>query len=173
MLEAFLWSLAIFLARMTDVSMGTTRQILIFRGQRNVASLTAFFEILIWVLAVSRVITQLDKIYYMFAFAAGFATGNYLGSLIEEKIALGYVFAHVVPKNMGLAQKLRGAGFGVTVVEGLGLEGVQPIYNVLFERRETRRFLNLLKTHDKDAFYTILDVRARHGGYLAAARKKK
>lgn len=174
-IEAIAWTLAIFLARLADVSMGTVRQILIIRGRRGIASISAFFEIMIWVLAVSRVIMQLDRIYYIFAYALGFASGNYLGSYIEERIALGYMFAYIVPKKPSdeLAQKLRKEGFGVTVMRGTGLKGPELVYNVLFKRKDTRRLLNIIKKHDKNAFYTLIDVRAESGGFVRGMAKKK
>ena len=173
--DVILWSLLIFLARLTDVSMGTIRMILIIRGRRGIAATSAFFEIMIWILAVSRVITQLDKWYYIVAFSLGFSSGNYLGSYIEEKIALGYMFAYIVPKKRSndLAHKLREAGFGATIIHGIGLKGLQPVYNVLFRRRDTHRLLAIIKKHDKDAFYTLMDVRAERGGYVRAAAKRK
>ena len=173
--EVILWSILIFLARMMDVSMGTMRTILIIRGRRGIAAITAFFEIIIWVLAVSRVITQLDQWYYLLAFAFGFAGGNFLGSYIEEKIAMGYSFAYVVPTNKRstLAMTLREHGFGVTVVKGEGLKGPEFVYNVVLKRRDTRRFLKTLAANDKSAFYTIMDVHSLHGGYMRSANKRK
>ena len=172
--EAVLWTLAIFFARLTDVSMGTMRQILIIRGRRGIASISAFFEIMIWIVAVSRVITNWE-IYYMFAYALGFASGNYLGSYIEERIALGYMFAYIVPKRRSndLVRKLREAGFGATAIHGIGLKGPEPVYNVLFRRRDTERLLDIIRKYDKDAFYTLMDVRAERGGYVRAAAKRK
>jgi uncharacterized protein YebE (UPF0316 family) len=174
MLDVLFWTLAIFFAKLTDVSMGTMRQILIVRGRRGVASISAFFEIMIWILAVSRVITNWE-IYSMFAYALGFASGNFLGSYIEEKIALGYMFAYIVPKKnvKELAQVLRSAGFGVTLIHGIGLKGPQPVYNVLFRRRDTRRLVNIIKKHDKSAFFTLMDVRSERGGYIRAVSKRK
>ncbi len=173
--EAIMWTIMIFLARLTDVSMGTIRQILIIRGRRGIASISAFFEIMIWILAVSRVITQLDKFYYMIAFALGFASGNYLGSYIEERIALGYMFAYIVPKKhpLELAEKLRKAGFGVTVMQGFGFSGPHLIYNILFKRKDAHRLSKEIKKHDKDAFYTFLDVRSERGGFVRGIAKKK
>lgn len=172
--EAILWTLLIFFARLTDVSMGTMRQILIVRGRRGIASISAFFEIMVWILAISRVITQLDRIYYVIAFALGFASGNYLGCYIEEKIALGYMFAYIVPKRSDdLAQKLRKAGFGVTVIHGIGSKGMHPVYNVLLRRRDGQRLLGTIKKYDRSAFYTLMDVRAERGGYVRAGTKKK
>jgi len=173
--EAILWTLLIFLARLTDVSMGTMRTILIIRGRRGIAAVSAFFEIMVWVLAVSRVITELDRWYYIVAFALGFASGNYLGSYLEEKIAMGYCFAYVVPRNKQttLAETLRKHGFGVTVVKGEGLKGPEFVYNVVLRRRDTHRFIKTLEANDKKSFYTIMDVHALHGGYLRRATKRK
>ena len=171
--EAILWTLAIFFARLTDVSMGTVRQILIIRGRRGIASISAFFEITIWIVAVSRVITNWE-IYYMFAYALGFASGNFLGSYIEEKIALGYMFAYIVPKRSSdLAHTLREAGFGVTVIHGIGTKGAHPVYNILLRRRDGQKLLGIIKKYDRGAFYTLMDVRSEKGGYVRAAAKRK
>jgi uncharacterized protein YebE (UPF0316 family) len=173
--EALFWSVLIFFARLIDVSMGTMRTILIVRGRRGIASISAFFEIMVWLVAASRVLTQLDNWYYMIAYALGFASGNFLGSYLEEKIALGYMFAYIIPKkrDLDLAHELRKAGFGVTVMYGKGLRGPEPVCNVLFRRRETKRLVDIIKKHDKDAFYTIMDVRAERGGYVSPMRKGK
>jgi uncharacterized protein YebE (UPF0316 family) len=173
--EAILWTLLIFLARLTDVSMGTLRTILIIRGRRGIAAFSAFFEIMVWVLGVSRVITQLDRWYYIVAFALGFASGNYLGSYLEGKIALGYRFAYVVPseKQTNLAEILRKQGFGVTVIKGEGLKGTEYVYNIVLRRKDIHRFLKTLEANDKKAFYTIMDVYALHGGYMRSATKRK
>jgi uncharacterized protein YebE (UPF0316 family) len=173
--EALFWSVLIFFARLIDVSMGTMRTILIVRGRRGIASISAFFEIMVWLVAASRVLTQLDNWYYMIAYALGFASGNFLGSYLEEKIALGYMFAYIIPKkrNVDLAHEFRKAGFGVTVMYGKGLRGPEPVCNVLFRRRDTNRLVGIIKKHDKSAFYTIMDVRAERGGYVSPARKGK
>jgi uncharacterized protein YebE (UPF0316 family) len=172
--EAILWTVAIFLARLTDVSMGTMRQILIYRGRRKIASFSAFFEIMIWIIAVSRVVTTSAPFYYMIAYGLGFASGNYLGSYIEEKIALGYLFAYIVPKRTSdLVNKLREAGFGVTVMHGSGSMGIHPVYNVLFRRKDGQRLVDIIKKYDEEAFYTLMDVRSERGGYIRAATKRK
>lgn len=173
-IEAIAWTLAIFLARLTDVSMGTMRQILIYRGRRGIASFSAFFEIMIWVIAVSRVVTTSAPFYYMIAYGLGFASGNYLGSYIEEKIALGYLFAYIVPKRTSdLVNKLREAGFGVTVMHGSGSLGTHPVYNILFRRKDGPKLVGIIKEHDEEAFYTLMDVRSERGGYIRAATKRK
>lgn len=175
MLEALLWSALIFLARLIDVSMGTVRTILIVRGRRGIASISAFFEIMVWLIAITRVLNNLNEWYFMIAYALGFASGNFLGSYLEEKIALGYMFAYIIPKkrDLDLAHELRKAGFGVTVMYGKGLRGPEPVCNVIFRRKDEKRLIDLIKKHDKRAFYTLMDVRAERGGYVHAERKGK
>ncbi|MDI6820459.1 MAG: DUF5698 domain-containing protein [Candidatus Hodarchaeaceae archaeon] len=177
MSTALLGSLLIFLARMTDVSMGTLRQIMIIRGQRKIGAVIGFFEIMLWAAALSQVLPQLSvgRIHYLLAFALGFSAGNFLGSLVEEKIALGYTFAYVVPKNRStdLGGKFRKAGFGVTTIWGVGLDGPKPLYNIVFRRKDTRQFLNILKRHDRGAFYTVMDVKSESGGFIRGVAKKK
>lgn len=176
-LDVILGVLLVFLARTIDVSMGTVRIIMVVRGRRKVGSLIGFFEIMIWATAVSQVIPQLsiDRIHYLLAFAGGFATGNFLGSLIEEKIALGYALAYVVPKSrsIDLADEFRRAGFGVTTILSVGIEGPKPLYTIAFRRKDMGQFLNIVKTYDKEAFCTITDIRSQSGGFMRGAAKKK
>ena len=66
----------IFLTRVADVSLGTFRTIVIFRGHKFIASFIGFFEITIWLVAAAQVLTNLDKWYLALAYAGGFAVGN-------------------------------------------------------------------------------------------------
>jgi uncharacterized protein YebE (UPF0316 family) len=91
--------LGIFFARVLDVSLGTFRIIMQGKGERSLAALIGFFEIIIWALVVSQIINNLSNIYFLLSFALGFAAGNYIGVTIDEKIARGYALAHIVPKE--------------------------------------------------------------------------
>ena len=91
--EAFTFVLLpvlIFLARVLDVSFGTIRIIFISRGQKLLAPLIGFFEILIWLVAIGKVMQNLGNVYCHIAYAGGFAAGNFTGMWIEEKLAMGY-----------------------------------------------------------------------------------
>src|SRR3989338_8300095 len=81
--------LLIFLARVCDVSVGTVRLILLYRGRRVLAPLLGFFEVLIWLLAVRQIMFNLTNPVVFISFAAGFAAGNYVGIILEEKLAVG------------------------------------------------------------------------------------
>jgi uncharacterized protein YebE (UPF0316 family) len=82
----------IFLARICDVSTGTVRIIFVSKGKRNIAPFLGFFEVLIWIVAISKIMQNLDNYVNYIAYAAGFATGNFVGMLIEERLAVDFPF---------------------------------------------------------------------------------
>ncbi|HPA70469.1 MAG TPA: DUF5698 domain-containing protein, partial [Bacteroidales bacterium] len=82
--------LFIFLARIFDVSLGTLRIIFVTKGMRIIAPLVGFFEVLIWLLAISRIMQDLDNWVSYIAYAGGFATGNFVGMYLEERLAIGH-----------------------------------------------------------------------------------
>jgi uncharacterized protein YebE (UPF0316 family) len=101
----------IFFARVADVSLGTFRTIVVFRGQKALASFIGFFEIIIWLLAASQVFTNLDHWYFALAYAAGFAVGNYVGISIESRFGIGNEIIRCISFNRDvLAGKLREEG---------------------------------------------------------------
>ncbi|HOW57397.1 MAG TPA: DUF5698 domain-containing protein, partial [Smithellaceae bacterium] len=97
--EIFKWlfiPLLIFLARVCDVTLDTVRIIYISRGMKYLAPLIAFFEIIIWLIAISQIMMNMDNVYYYIAYAAGFATGNFIGIYIEGRMAIGTVVIRVI-----------------------------------------------------------------------------
>ena len=153
--------LLIFLARIVDVTLGTVRIILISRGKRNVVPFLAFFEVLIWILAISRIFRNLNNPACYVAFAAGFATGNYVGMLVEEKLALGTQLVRVITQKDAalLIEQLHKHGFGVTSVMANGIHGpVHIIYSVT-GRKSMPVLLDLIRKFNPQAFYSVEDVR--------------
>lgn len=171
-MPAVLGYLFIFLARVTDVSLGTVRMLMLVRGQRIWAAVTGLFEVTVYVVALSRVMNQLNNPLQLAAYAAGYATGNYVGGMIEEWMALGYLSVQAIPTRLevaqDLAQTLRGRGFGVTTVDGEGREGPKKILHISLARRALPGLLKLIDTADPDAFVTVLDTRHRVGGVFRA-----
>jgi uncharacterized protein YebE (UPF0316 family) len=165
----FLMPLLIFLARICDVSIGTMRIIFVSKGKRNIAPILGFFEVLIWITAISKIMQNLDNYVNYIAYAAGFATGNFVGMIIEEKLAMGIqmirVFAH--ERGSELVQTLNGNGYGATVIEARGArESVQLIYTIV-QRNELASVLNLINTFNPKAFYTIEDIKSVNEGIFA------
>ena len=158
--------LLIFLARICDVSIGTMRIIFVSKGKRNIAPFLGFFEVLIWIIAISKIMQNLDNYVNYFAYAAGFATGNFVGMIIEEKLAVGIQMIRVFSSERGseLVQSLNIQGYGATVVEAQGArEKLHLIYTIV-HRNELPNVVEIIKRFNPKAFYTIEDVREVNEG---------
>ncbi|MGI6129607.1 MAG: DUF2179 domain-containing protein [bacterium] len=164
--------LFIFLARVIDMSCTTVRLLMVVRGQRLIASAIGFFEVSIYIAALSQVMGQLDNPFNLFFYALGFATGNYVGSLIEERMALGFVTVEIIPSNdSDMADLLRQHEFGVTTFPAHGKEGPRQVLHVLLKRRMLPKMVQMIAEHDPKAFYTIMDTRATFGGFIGRQGK--
>lgn len=166
--------LFIFFARIFDVSLGTLRIIYLTRGQSKLAAAVGFIEVLIYIIALGIVIENLEHPLNLFIYALGFAAGNYVGSLIEEKVALGFVNVQVISMNssINLEETLRDLGYGVTSMDCYGKEGQHRILHILMKRKSLKRFLKQLKNLDEKAFVSILDTRRIMGGYFMRMKGK-
>lgn len=158
--------LIVFLARFVDVTLGTMRIIFLSRGRKFLAPLLGFVEVFIWITIVSQIVGGAQNFAAYFAYAAGFAVGNYFGMVIEDKLAIGTLVIRVIlPKNGNkLIQRLRDAGYGVTYVDGHGASGdVVLIYTVVM-RKELGQVINIIQTTAPKAFFTVEELRSVQQG---------
>lgn len=153
--------LMIFFMRITDVSIGTIRIIFLTRGNRIVAPILGFFEVFVWVLAIGNIMQHLNNWTCYFAYAGGFATGNFVGMLIEERLAIGISLIRVIARKdiEGLSEALNERGFGTTTIDARGkYDDVNVIY-VIVKRKDIEESIALIKRYNPNAFYTIEDIR--------------
>lgn len=149
--------LFIFFARIVDVSLGTLRIIFVTKGMQRVAPLIGFFEVFIWLLAISRIMQNLDNWVCYVAYAAGFASGNLIGMLIEEKLAIGHEMIRVITRKdaTNLIDELRETGHGVTWVNAKGVEGDVAVLYIIARRSMIQGVLDLINKHNPRALYTV------------------
>jgi uncharacterized protein YebE (UPF0316 family) len=156
----------IFLSRIVDVTIGTIRIVMISKGHKTWAPLLGFFEVLIWLIAISKIFQNLDNWLCYFAYAGGFATGNYIGLIIEERMAIGIVKIQIITSKeaSNLIMNLKEAGYGITHHEAKGgNENVSIIYSII-NRNEIQKVEEIVKTTNPKAFYSIEDVKSvSHG----------
>lgn len=159
-LQLIIVPLLIFFARILDVSIGTIRIIMIARGHKYVAPLLGFFEVFIWLLAMRAILKNIDAPINFLAYCSGFAMGNYVGIVIEQKLAMGMVIIRIITRQdpVKLLEKLRDQGFSVTSVPADGLFGPVKILFSVVKRRNISKVLDLVKTLHPNAFYTIEDI---------------
>src|SRR5712692_5804300 len=156
-------ALIVFIAEMCVVTLSTIRIISLARGMKGVASVLGFFEVTIWLFAIGQVTQSLAC---SFAFAAGFALGNYLGVLIDQKLALGCLVVRVVTARdpADLVEALKRSGYGVTRVEGRGANGPVRLVLTVIPRRAFDNVVALLRRFDANVFYSVDNVQTSAAG---------
>jgi uncharacterized protein YebE (UPF0316 family) len=156
----------IVLARVADVSLGTLRTVAVIHGRKAMALTLGFVEVLIWVTVVSEVLpTVRDNWLNAVAYAFGFATGTYIGIVIEQYFAFGRQIVRVFTRNGAvMAEALRGRGHVVTEFEGKGRDGPVAMLFVETERRDAHDVVRIARTLDINCFYTIGDIREASSG---------
>jgi uncharacterized protein YebE (UPF0316 family) len=153
--------LLIIVARISDVTFGTLRIVMVSKGQKLIAPVLGFFEVVIWLITMSKVIQNIDNWLAYVAYGLGFALGNYIGLLVEERLAVGVVRLQIITRTNAdeLVVRLRGSGYGITYHEASGSEGkVAVIYSVV-KRTNINSVVELIGKYNPQAFYTISDVR--------------
>jgi len=162
--EIFTWvvlPLLIFLARVADVSLQTLRILFVTRGLKMMASAVGFFEVLIWLFAIAQIMQNLSNVACFLAYAGGFAAGNWVGILIEEKISLGVVVVRIVTAKDAtvLIDTLRAKGHGVTSIEAQGEKGIVHLIFTLIDRADLPSAIRTIQVCNPNAFYSVEDVR--------------
>lgn len=167
--------LLIFLARTTDVSIGTLRIVFISRNFKSLAVLSGFFEILVWLLAITQVLKNLDNWISFFAYAGGYAFGSYVGMVIEEKLAMGKVILRIISQNdpEKLMQTLRQNGYGLTSMDAQGSTGLVKIIFMIINRKEVKKIDGILFKNNPKIFYSVEDIRLAKAGIFPISRNKK
>ncbi len=153
--------LAIFLARIADVSLGTLRIIFVSKGMKRIAPLIGFIEVFIWIVAISRIMQNLDNWLCYVAYAGGFATGTYIGLIIEEKLAIGHEMVRVITKrdHNELVTKLKEEGYGVTAVDAKGVDGDVGVVYIIVKRSMMQEVLGYINKYNPRALFTIESIK--------------
>ncbi len=156
----------IFLAEMCVVTLGTLRIIFVSRGQKYLAPCLGFFEVTIWLFAITQVMQHLDNVWCFLAFASGFTTGNFLGIIIEKSLAMGLVTVRIIAPCGApeLARALRQKRFGVTCVEGEGAHGPVQVILSVAPRRKLKELLAVIEDVDPGAFYSVDELQSASAG---------
>lgn len=154
--------LLIFSARILDVTIGTLRIVIIGKGIRKPAVVLAFFEVLIWLIVIHQIIINITNFLHYAAYAAGFATGTYIGMCIEERLSLGNVLVRVITAKEGseLAVFLRSHGYRVTDLDAESNEGHVRIIFLVEKRKNLDHITGVIKEFNPNAVYTVEDVRS-------------
>jgi len=167
--EVYAWvilPLLIFFARVADVTLGTLRIIFVSRGRRQLAPILGFFEVLVWVIAIGQLVQNLGSATSYLGYAAGFAAGNFVGLLIEDRLAMGTLVVRTILPVGGdeVMRRLHDAGFGVTSVDGQGATGPVKLVYAVVKRKHIKEVTHIIHSVLPTAFLTVEDLRSTEEG---------
>ena len=153
--------LIIFIARISDVSIGTLRIMLFSKSKKWVAPMLGFLEIMIWLVAIRQIFNNLNNPLCYIAYAGGFATGNYVGIWIEHRLALGMQVLRIITGKDAtqLVENLKASGYGVTSMDAEGANGKVKIIFSLIKRKDLEQIKDVIRQFNPRAFFSIEDVR--------------
>jgi len=167
--------LLILFSKVIEVSMGTMRIILINKGYRKPGSILAFFEVLLWVFVASTVIIGItDAPLKGIVYAFGFALGVYIGSLLENRLAVGKILIHVIASNdeaCRIISELRVHGHGVTSLDAHGKDSNRTVLMIFANRKNKHIIIDLIEKTDNKALIVANEVNIVSGGYVSPFRK--
>jgi uncharacterized protein YebE (UPF0316 family) len=135
---------------------------MVSRGEKVIAPLLGFFEVIIWLLAIGQIMQNLSNWVCYLAYGGGFAMGNYIGIRIEERMALGFVMIRfVIHKNIDdILALLQQDGLFATSVKARSSDGDIRLLYCIAERTKAKEVIDTIKIVDAHSFYTISDVRS-------------
>jgi len=142
------------------MTLDTLRIIFMTKGFRRLAPIIGFFEILIWIIAITRIMQNLNNWLCYVAYAGGFATGNFVGMLLDEKLAIGHELIRVFTRvdATTLATALRTGGYGVTTVKAGGMQGDVGILYIVANRKNQKHVMQIIQQHNPQAFVTVQTI---------------
>ncbi|WP_339229406.1 DUF2179 domain-containing protein [Oceanobacillus sp. FSL K6-2867] len=157
----------IFAVNVVYVSLMTIRMILTLKGRKYIAAFVSVFEITVYIVGLGLVLDNLNEIQNLLAYALGFGTGLIIGSIIEEKLALGYITVNVVSTNPDLefTRRIREKGYGVTSWSSYGMDGDRLSISILTPRKYELRLYELIQEIDPKAFIISYEPKRIHGGF--------
>lgn len=164
----------IFLSRVLDVSIGTFRVQMIVRRKKLTAGVLGFFEVLIFILIVSKVIQDIGNWLNVIAYCGGFSIGNMVGIYISEKISKEIISVGIISKSkwQEIEEKLREEGFGVTRNVGYGKDGEVQVLRLICERNYFPKVRDTSLEYDRKAFITSYLITGKYGGRMYGVKSK-
>lgn len=159
----------IFFARILDVSLGTVRTIFTVKGKDLIASLIGFIEICIWFTIVREALnTNETSLWIMVSYAAGYATGTYIGGKLSNKIIKTNFSVQVITSNLKLAELLRGEGYAVSLINIQGQEEKTDKYMLFIEIRNKNltHLKEFIRQNDDKAFVVVNETKFVQNGFI-------
>lgn len=162
--------LIICAAKIIEITIQSLKTCMMVKGQRVKAAALGFLECAIWGLVISTIIGTLgDNLFLLLFYCVGYATGLFLGSTIESKIALGTSNLELIANDDSTAkivEYLKKNGRGYTVLDGYGSTDKMNMIFIVLPRRDMNKVLREIRAIcENKVFVVASDVSKYAGGY--------
>ncbi len=157
-------------AKIVEITIQSLKTCMMVKGERLKAAGLGFIECAIWGVAISTIIGTLgDNLFLLLFYCVGYATGLFLGSTIETKIALGTSNLEVIANGDStekITTYLKKHNLGYTVFEGHGSTDKMNMIFIVLSRKEAGRVLkDLRRACEGKLFVSVTEVSKYAGGY--------
>ena len=157
-------------AKIVEITIQALKTCMMVKGQRLKAACLGFAECMIWGLVISTIIGTLgDNLALLLFYGVGYATGLFLGSTIESKIALGTYNLELIASDEStekITKYLKENQRGYTVFEGHGSVDKMNMIFVVLPRKESPRVLrDIRKECNNKVFVAVSEISKYAGGY--------
>ena len=145
----------IFLAKTIETTLCTFRLIVVANGKKLFGAILNAIISIIWIFTAGIVIVKVKDIFRVFAFSFGCFFGSYLGSALEEKLAMGSNLLMAIttdPKGDNIMKTLNDHGFSCTYTKARGKGKIQNILFLMIPRKKRMEAIHSLQSLDKDIF---------------------
>ena len=161
-------AVAIFVLRVIGNMLTTLRLVMYARGMLKLAFVIAVVESLLFALVLGVVVTHLDSIPNLAAYALGFATGGYLAIRLEEHLMPYFIEVNAISVTKGhlIAEAIREAGMGATEHDAHGARGDVQVIQTIIERRQLKSCLATIYRVDPNAFISTTGLRGTEHGFV-------
>ncbi|PRX31060.1 uncharacterized protein YebE (UPF0316 family) [Orenia metallireducens] len=175
MVKVILWALLIFISRAIDVALGTLRVRMVVNKRRYLAATIGFFEVLIYILIVSKVLQDTSNIFNVIAYCAGFSCGTILGLNLEDHLSLNLLQATVMIEDNPcfLLKLIREAEFKADLlVRAEGVDNEIDVINVILAEERREELEEIIKSCENDPLVSFQSLSQSRNDYFYSLKNK-
>ncbi|MCX6028929.1 MAG: DUF5698 domain-containing protein [Chloroflexi bacterium] len=165
---AFVWGFTwIFILRVFGISLATLQTLMMVQGRRALAMISGIISALVYVLAIGKVVNNMDNGWYIASYCLGFGAGTWLGMVIDARLAMGFADVRIISAESGpaIADHVRAAGYGATTIVGQGRDRQVVIVETIAPRKAVNTILAAVTKVDPQAVVAVADARQVKQGY--------
>lgn len=135
----------IFVSKIIENAISTLRLIIVANGKKFLGAILNLIISLIWIISTSLVIIDIQDDYFkIVVFILGSFLGSYVGSLIEEKIAIGSNMLFLVSKKeIEIKEQLDKLNYSCHIIN-------DDILIVMVNRNKRKDVLNIIRNIDNE-----------------------